>query len=650
MGAYVVSTAPQMSPALAGNIWQQPEPQVPLAEAASVSGSEHSSHTAYAPSYRLLQHFTSAHCQYPAAQQPPNDASFALHPIVYDTSPDNSSQADSTDQQALAWQQYHQHHNNQPSMQYAMPEAFDQADRLRAELAKKKSRIAELQHEVDTTDSHRRQVQAHNHDLEEQLAQALHMLQGYSGGYQAADNTAQMHQLTIQNAGLKAQLEQLSQQLYQSSGSSIERKNAELQQKVHDLQETVSQLTAQHSAQPGAREAELEQASNEKLSALKSQESQQLLHLKAQHDVLTDQLTKRVQELEAGEEDSKHEHQNELSMLESGKEQLIAELNSKHTSLVDQLTQQAEKLEVDLREAHNVSKDAAGKHANELRALLEQKQQLEADVQEAQEGSKITEGKLYDAEVGLVEAEEKLSETEQKLKQFEQRASKTAKTIRAQEKQLSQLGDQTVTLKEELADLKSSVKALTDENSRLIRESKLAHERFANIQKEKRELQDRLVDYALQAMDASTDYAFSEAAGDANWGRSARSPAGCDKQLQKSQEAEAVIAELEDCQRTHDMAAGPVTLAAVARERMQQVSFRMRDASLGTSDSTGLGAANDVVVPKVDFPRPKSFKPRTHNRRRSSDLDNFAGPKISASPAVSLPMVEADLPSPATEP
>ncbi len=53
----------------------------------------------------------------------------------------------------------------------------DQADRLRAELAKKKSRIAELQHEVDTTDSHRRQVQAHNHELEEQLAQALHMLQ-----------------------------------------------------------------------------------------------------------------------------------------------------------------------------------------------------------------------------------------------------------------------------------------------------------------------------------------------------------------------------------------------------------------------------------------------------------------------------------------
>ncbi len=109
-------------------------------------------------------------------------------------------------------------------------------------------------------------------------------------------------------------------------------------------------------------------------------------------------------------------------------------------------------------------------------------------------------------------------------------------------------------------------------------------------------------------------------------------------------------AQLEDCQRTHDMAAGPVTLAAVARDRMQQVSFRMRDASLSTSDSTPSGPASDVVIPKVDFPRPKSFKPRTHNRRRSSDLDNFAGPEIAASPAVTLPTTDADLPSPETEP
>ncbi|DBA77930.1 TPA: hypothetical protein ACH3X2_008352 [Trebouxia sp. C0005] len=541
MAAYVGSTAPHTSSALAGNIWQQHEhAQAPLADAASVSGSEHSSHTAYAPSFRALQHFSSAHSQYPPAQHTPHDASFALHPNLYDTSPDNSSQADSTDPQALAWQQYH---NNQPSMQYANPpSASDPADRLRAELAKKKLRIVELQHEVDTTDNHRRQVQAHNHDLEEQLNQALHMLQGYPGGHQAADNTAQMHQLTIQNTGLKAQLEQLTQQLYQSSGSSAERENVKLQQKVQDLQETISQLTAQHSAQPGPHEAELEQASDEQLRALKSQESQQLLDLKAQHDALTDWLKERIQELEAGEDALKHGHQNELSILKSGKEQLIAELNSKHTTLVDQLTQQAEKLKADSREAQNVSKDAASKHASELKALLEQKQ-LEADLQEAQESSKIIEGRLFDAEVGLVEAEERLSETEQKLKQSEQRASKSANTIRAQEKQLSQLGDQHVTLKEELADLKSRVQALTDENSRLIRESKLAHERFANIQKEKRELQDRLVDYALQAMDTNTDDAFAEA-GAANWDSSARSIAGADKQLQKSQEAEAVIAEV----------------------------------------------------------------------------------------------------------
>lgn len=536
MGAYVVSTAPQISPALVGNIWQQHE-QVPSAEAASVSGSEHSSHTAYTPSFRVLQHFSSAHSQYHAPQQTPNDASFALQPNPYDPSPDNSSQADSTDQQALAWQQYH---NNQPTMQYASAAgAPDQVDHLRAELAKKKSRIAELQHEVDATDNHRRQVQAHNHDLEEQLNQALQMLQGYPGGCQVADNTAQMHQVTIQNAGLKAQLQQLSQQLYQSSGSSFERKNAELQQKVHDLQKSVSQLTAQHSTQPGTCEAELEQEYKEQLSALKSQESQQLLDLEAQHDALTDQLKKHIQELEAGGEALKQRHKNELSMLKSGKKQHIAELNSKHTILVDQLTQQAERLEIDLREAQNPTKDTA-----ELKALLEQKLQLEANLQEAQEGSKITEEKLFDAEVGLVEAEEKLGETEQKLKQSEQRASKTAKTIRAQEKQLSQLGDQNVILKEEMADLKSSVKALIDENSRLIRESKLAHERFAHIQKEKQELQDRLVDYALQAMDTSNDVAFDESTEAASWGSSARSIAGVDKQLLKSQEAGAVIAEV----------------------------------------------------------------------------------------------------------
>lgn len=111
-----------------------------------------------------------------------------------------------------------------------------------------------------------------------------------------------------------------------------------------------------------------------------------------------------------------------------------------------------------------------------------------------------------------------------------------------------------------------------------------------------------------------------------------------------------VYAQLEECQRTHDMAAGPVTLAAVARERMQQVSFRMRDASFSISDSTGPSAADHVVVPKANFPRPKSFRPRTHDRRRSSEHDNFSRPELAESPAVSLPMPEAELPSLVIEP
>ena len=55
--------------------------------------------------------------------------------------------------------------------------APDQVTSLQAELAKKKQRIAELQHEVDTTESHRRQVQAHNFELQEQVDQMQQMFQ-----------------------------------------------------------------------------------------------------------------------------------------------------------------------------------------------------------------------------------------------------------------------------------------------------------------------------------------------------------------------------------------------------------------------------------------------------------------------------------------
>lgn len=48
---------------------------------------------------------------------------------------------------------------------------------LRSELAKKKQRIAELEHDVGATDTHRRQVQMHNFELEGQLAQVQQILQ-----------------------------------------------------------------------------------------------------------------------------------------------------------------------------------------------------------------------------------------------------------------------------------------------------------------------------------------------------------------------------------------------------------------------------------------------------------------------------------------
>ena len=102
--------------------------------------------------------------------------------------------------------------------------------------------------------------------------------------------------------------------------------------------------------------------------------------------------------------------------------------------------------------------------------------------------------------------------------------------------------------------------------------------------------------------------------------------------------------QLEAYQHANGMATGPVTLASVARDRLQQVNR-------GTPSSTGsaeMGSATDVVVPKVDFPRPKYFKPRTHERRRSRDRDDFTGPDIVASPAVSLPLSDTKEASPAS--
>lgn len=97
------------------------------------------------------------------------------HP--YDTSPETSSHASSAEHQYIPpqYQSVIQH-----GAQYANAPAGvtpDQLSHLRAELANKKQRIAELEHEVGTSDNHRRQVQTHNFELEGQLAQMQQMLQ-----------------------------------------------------------------------------------------------------------------------------------------------------------------------------------------------------------------------------------------------------------------------------------------------------------------------------------------------------------------------------------------------------------------------------------------------------------------------------------------
>lgn len=102
--------------------------------------------------------------------------------------------------------------------------------------------------------------------------------------------------------------------------------------------------------------------------------------------------------------------------------------------------------------------------------------------------------------------------------------------------------------------------------------------------------------------------------------------------------------QLEEVQRVNSRATSPVTLASVAKERLHQVNLGGRSASLSSAGSIDTGAATDVAIPRVDFPRPKSFKPRAHTRRHSSDLDDPARPQIVASPVVSLPQPDSTAP------
>lgn len=276
---------------------------------------------------------------------------------------------------------------------------------------------------------------------------------------------------------------QLVQQLYQGSGHA-EAHNLELQQKVLTLHDTISQMTlqmstAQHSAQQPAqheaqhaqhdaqlaaevqlREAQLEQEFKEELSVMESDKAQQLLELKAQHDVELDELHKQNEELEASTQKKEQEHQQQLDTLKDDQADQLLDLKAEHANLMDQLTKQKDKVEILLKDAHAASKEAADKHdasvrqltdqveqlevslkkacsqstadqhQPELLLLRQQKQKLEEDLKEARSANVLVENKLEETDLQLADAEDKLSEAEQKLKQAEKQASKAAKTIR----------------------------------------------------------------------------------------------------------------------------------------------------------------------------------------------------------------------------
>ena len=149
------------------------------ADAASLAGSDQSIYTSYVPASSSTQYYSPSRPQHMQQATPYPTTPQQTFPGQYATpyhNSDGSSQASSGDHQ-YAPQQYQSvgHQGGQYAGLFAA--APDQVSSLQAELAKKKQRIAELQHEVDTTESHRRQVQAHNFELQEQLDQMQQMFQ-----------------------------------------------------------------------------------------------------------------------------------------------------------------------------------------------------------------------------------------------------------------------------------------------------------------------------------------------------------------------------------------------------------------------------------------------------------------------------------------
>lgn len=280
----------------------------------------------------------------------------------YGDSPEASALADPYGQHYYhqQQQQQQQYYPYQQGDQYANTgNAIDQLEQLRAELASKdehivhlqhniqslKGKTSHLQHTVDDTDSHRRQVQSHNSELQVQLDSLLNEMEGLRQGgsenYSWGVDTTQVHQLMTENADLNSQLHHLSQQLEQGSGLT-DLTVTELQEQIAHLEGTVKHLSAQ---------------------------------------------------LESREEELTHAHRRELRKIESEKENRLLELKNEHETLISLLTEQNERLETELKEASETARTAAAAAVN---SPASSPRDLSADEEKKVLGLKATILKLVD--------------------------------------------------------------------------------------------------------------------------------------------------------------------------------------------------------------------------------------------------------------
>ncbi|DBA72179.1 TPA: hypothetical protein ACH3X2_010666 [Trebouxia sp. C0005] len=246
----------------------------------------------------------------------------------HDHSPDNSSQGESYDQHYPAQHQYYSEYQQAG----AAGSAIDQLGQLRAELAGKDEQIVHLQHSlqglrqksqslqytVDDADSHRRQVQVHNGELQMQLDSLLSELEALRQGHSWGSDPNHLHQLTRDNVELNAKL-------------------AELTHKLDTHEPETQGLSEQEEAQLRDRLAQLESDNSELTVKLQAVESQ-----------------------------LRHEHSRELRRLESEKENRLLELKGEHETLISLLTEQNERLELELKEAVETARTAAAAAASSL--------------------------------------------------------------------------------------------------------------------------------------------------------------------------------------------------------------------------------------------------------------------------------------------